>query len=111
MSFGSLYDEVAVDEGPVPSRKRSPSPYEDPATLLDPIPFRPMPDLFSTLGQSTLPKYASEQVEGAVYVLTGGRGVVNLRPGTRRSVHYIALHGSDVSTANESCIVAYELKH
>ena len=109
--FVSLYEEVAADESPVPIRNRSPSPYEDPATLLDPNPFRQMPDLFSTLGHSTIPKYVSEQVEGAVYVLTGGRVVVNLQPGTQRSVHYIALSGSDVSTANESCIVAYELKH
>ena len=72
-----------------------------------------MPDFFATLDQSMTPSYGSEPVVGAVYVLTGGRGLVNLRPDRRRSVHHIALSGSndiDVSTADESCMVAYELK-
>ena len=108
----ALYDEVAADESPTLNRNKSPSPYEDPATLdlTGPIPLRPMPDFFTTLDQSAVPGYGAGPVEGAIYVLTGGRGLVNLRPGKRRSVHYIALSGSDVSTADKSCIVAYELK-
>ena len=101
----ALYDRVAVDESPYPDRKRSPSPYEDPATLdlAGPIPVQPMPDFFTTLDQPVVPLYGSEPVTGAIYVLTGGRGLVNLRPDKRGSVHYIS--------QSESCIVAYELKH
>ena len=86
------------------------------ATTLDltgPIPIRPMPDFFSTLTQSSvITPYGNQTSAGAVYVLSGGRGLVNLQPGKRRSVHYIALSGSgDISTADESCIMAFELKH
>ena len=87
----ALYDRVAVDESPYPDRKKSPSPYEDPATLdlAGPIPVQPMPDFFTTLDQPVVPLYGSEPVMGAIYVLTGGRGLVNLRPDKRGSVHYI----------------------
>ena len=110
-----LYDDVATDESPRTNRRKSPSPYEDPTTLdlTGPIPIRPMPDFFSTLTQSSvITPYGNQTSEGAVYVLSGGRGLVNLQPGKRRSVHYIALSGSgDISTADESCIMAFELKH
>ena len=101
----ALYDKVASDESPYPNRKRSPSPYEDPATLdlAGPIPVQPMPNFFTTLEQPVVPLYSSERVTGAVHVLTGGRGLVNLRPNKRKSVHYMS--------QSESCIVAYELKH
>jgi hypothetical protein len=101
----ALYDKVAADESPYPDRKKSPSPYEDPATLdlAGPIPVQRMPDFFTTLDQPVVPLYGSEPVTGAIYVLTGGRGLVNLRPDKRGSVRYIS--------QSESCIVAYELKH
>ena len=110
-----VYDKVALDSVSTLNRNKSPSPYEDPATLdlTGPIPIRSMPDFFATLDQSMTPSYGSEPVVGAVYVLTGGRGLVNLRPDRRRSVHNIALSGSNdinISTADESCMVAYELK-
>ena len=113
--YPAVYDKVALDSISTLNRNKSPSPYEDPATLdlTGPIPIRSMPDFFATLDQSMTPSYGSEPVVGAVYVLTGGRGLVNLRPDRRRSVHNIALSGSndiDVSTADESCMVAYELK-
>ena len=106
-----LYDEVALDEDGYSTRRRSPSPYEDPTTLhlTGPTPLRPMPDFFTTLNQSLIPNNTYND-EGAIYVLTGGRGLIDLQPGKRRSVHYMALSG-DASTANESCIIAYELKH
>ena len=101
----ALYDRVAADESPYPDRKKSPSPYEDPATLdlAGPIPAQPIPDFFTTLDQPVVPLYGSEPVTGAIDVLTGGRGLVNLQPNKRGSVHYIS--------QSESCIVAYELKH
>ena len=107
------YDEVAPDSSPMLNRSKYPDPYENPTNLTGPIPIRSMPDFFATLDQSMTPSYGSEPVVGAVYVLTGGRGLINLRPGRRRSVHHIALSGSndiDISTADESCMVAYELK-
>ena len=105
-----LYDDVATDESPRTNRRKSSSPYEDPTTLdlTGPIPIRPMPDFFSTLTQSSvITPYGNQTSEGAVHVLSGGCGLVNLQPGKRRSVHYIALSGSgDISTADESCIMA-----
>ena len=110
-----LYDEVALDEDDYSTRRRSPSPYEDPTTLhlTGPTPLCPMPDFFTTLNQSLIPNnpYNDESSEGAIYVLTGGRGLIDLQPGKRRSVHYIMALSGDASTANESCIIAYELKH
>ena len=107
------YDEVAPGSSPMLNRSKYPDPYENPTNLTGPIPIRSMPDFFATLDQSMTPSYGSKPVVGTVYVLTGGRGLVNLRPGRRRSVHHIALSGSndiDISTADESCMVAYELK-
>ena len=111
-----LYDDVTPEDSPYPHRRRSPSPYEDPATLhlTGPMPLRSMPEFLATLKQSMMLHHPSpdESSERAIYVLTGGRGLVNLRPGRRRSVHYAALSGSDsASTTDESCIIAYELKH
>ena len=109
-----LYDEVTPDDSPYLDRRRSPSPYEDPTTLdlTGPIPIRPMADFFSTLNQSAIAPYGDQSTAGAIYVLTGGRGLINLQPGRRMSVHSISLSGSgDISTADESCIIAYELKH
>ena len=104
-----LYDEVTPEDSPSLNRKRSPSPYEDPTTLhlTGPAPLHPMPDFFTTLEQSvTTTSHSSGCTEGAIYVLTGGRGFANLQPGKLKSSQYIS-----VSTANESCIIAYELKH
>ena len=107
-----LYDEVTQEEDSMSlHRKRSPSPYEDPSTLhlAGPIPLRPLPDFFTTLEQSVAPVFSAGSTEGAVYVLTGARGFVSLQGGRKRSVQYI--RPGDVSTSDESCIIAYELKH
>ena len=101
-----LYDEVTPDEDDSPSqdRKRSPSPYEDPSTLhlTGSIHLDPVPDFFRTLDHSVAPPFSSGSTEGAIYVLTGGRGFVY--PGRRKSI----IRPGD---SDESCIIAYELKH
>ena len=106
-----LYDEVTPEDNPYLDRKRSPSPYEDPSTLhlAGPIPLHPLPDFFTTLEQSVAPAFRGGSTEGAIYVLTGGRGFVSLQARRRRSVPYI--RPGDVSTSDESCIIAYEMKH
>ena len=109
-----LYDDVSEDQTATLTRRqtRSPSPYEDPATLdlTGPIPVRPMPE-FSNLDQMTVDRHTPQAVAGAIYVLMGGRGLVNLRPGKRRSMYSMALSGSDSTISEESCVVAYELKY
>lgn len=90
-------------------RSKSPSPYEEPAPLdlTGPIPVHTMPELTAT-NHMTLRGHPTQPLEGAIYVLTGGRGLVNLRQGKRRSVYSMALSGT--GPAEESCIIAYELK-
>ena len=107
-----LHDDVSEDQSATLTRRqaRSPSPYEDPATLdlTGPIPVRAMPE-FTNLDQ-TLQRH-TQAVEGAIYVLIGGRGLINLRPRRRRSMYSMSLSASDSSISEESCIVAYELKY
>ena len=104
------YDGVAAEESTYLDHNRSPSPYEDPTPLhlTGPAPLPPMPSLFSTLESSSYSTHVS--TEDAIYVLTGGRGLVSLQPERRSSLQCIRPQ-SGVSTADESCIIAYELKH
>ena len=70
--FVSLYEEVAADESPVPIRNRSPSPYEDPATLLDPNPCRPMPDFFPLSVHLQFPSMSLSKLKGqSMFLLVG----------------------------------------
>ena len=99
---------------------KPPSPYEHPASLTLTSPTaaankkkkttRSLHKYVTTLDQSMLPSHIPELVQGIDYVLTGGRGLINLRKKKRTSIHYISMSGNDVSTAEESCIVAYALK-
>ena len=64
------------DSSPMLNHSKYPDPYENPTNLTGPIPIRSMPDFFATLDQSMTPSYGSKPVAGAVYVLTGGRGII-----------------------------------
>ena len=105
----SVRYEEDIETALIRHRSKSPSPYEEPAPLdlTGPIPVTTMPEL-ATLDYRTLTGHPTQPLEGAIYVLTGGRGLVNLRQGRRRSVYSMALSGT--GSADESCIIAYELK-
>ena len=56
-----------------------------------------------------------EPKQGAIFVLTSGRGLVNLRPGVRTSLLFPTLsNGSSPSTPNkadeEGCMISYEVE-
>ena len=104
------YDGIAMDESYEVGK--APSPYEDPATLEHTGPVS-APEFFSPVDSTmpSIPGRSTQPHEGAVYVLTAGRGLVNLRPGRRRSsvLFPSAGNASLTSVRNEGCMIAYEI--
>ena len=93
------------------------SPYEDPTTLEHGGPVSAGPVLFSPVASTstvpTIPGRSTEPQEGAVFLLTAGRGLVNLRPGYRTTVLFPTPGSSAVSSSDgdEGCMIAYEVEH
>ncbi len=104
---GNEYDEVetchsvkASDyENPVTLERGGPSPV---GTFFTPVP----------TSAPTIPGRSMEPQEGAVFVLTAGRGIVDLRPVRKTAVLFPSpLSQSVVSIAgDESCMIAYEIE-
>ena len=72
------------------------------------------PTMFSRQALSSLsamiPEWSAESKEGAVFVLTAGRGLVNLRPGIT-SLRGATVNGSkDDNLSEGSCMMAYEIE-
>ena len=93
------------------------SPYEDPTTLEHGGPVSATPVLFSPVASTsvvpTIPGRSTEPQEGAVFLLTAGRGLMNLRPGYRTAVLF-PTPGSTAASSNdcdEGCLIAYEIEH
>ncbi len=88
------------------------SDYESPLTLEREGP-APVGDFFTPVTSlaPTIPGRSTEPQEGAVFILTAGRGIVDLRPGKKTGVLFPAPHSrSVVSTAgDEGCMIAYEI--
>ena len=65
------------------------SPYEDPTTLKHGGPVS-APVLFSPVASTstvpTIPGKSTEPQEGAVFLLTAGRGLMNFRPGYKAGI-------------------------
>ena len=109
LSSGHDYDPV-TDESSFEMTK-APSPYEDPNTLEHTGPV-PAPEFFAPIDStmSTVPGRPTQSHEEAVYVLTAGRGLLNLRAGRRKSsVLPIGGNSSLTSVRNEGCMIAYEI--
>ena len=103
------YDPV-TDESSFEMTK-APSPYEDPNTLEHTGPI-PAPEFFAPIDStmSSVPGKPTQSHEEAVYVLTAGRGLLNLRAGRRKSsVLPIGGNSSLTSVRNEGCMIAYEI--
>ena len=104
------YDPALTDESYEVGK--APSPYEDPATLEHTGPIS-APDFFSPVDSTmpSIPGRSTQPHEGAIYILTAGRGLVNLRPGRRRSsvLFPSASSTSLTSVRNEGCMIAYEI--
>lgn len=85
--------------------------YEDPRTLQwqGPAAIGSLATFFPV--QTSLHR-SSKPHEGAVFVLTAGRGIVDLRPGKKTGVLFpLPRTRSVVSTAgDESCMIAYEIE-
>ena len=109
LSSGHDYDPV-TDESSFEMTK-APSPYEDPNTLEHTGPV-PAPEFFTPIDStmSSVPGKPTQSHEEAVYVLTAGRGLLNLRAGRRKSsVLPIGGNSSLTSVRNEGCMIAYEI--
>lgn len=103
------YDPV-TDESSFEMTK-APSPYEDPNTLEHTGPI-PAPEFFAPIDStmSSVPGKPTQSHDEAVYVLTAGRGLLNLRAGRRKSsVLPIGGSSSITSVRNEGCMIAYEI--
>ena len=104
------YDPALTDESYEVGK--APSPYEDPATLEHTGPIS-APDFFSPVDSTmpSIPGRSTQPHEGAIYILTAGRGLVNLRPGRRRSSVLFPSASSTALTSvrNEGCMIAYEI--
>ena len=110
LSSGNDYDPV-TDESSFEMTK-APSPYEDPNTLEHTGPI-PAPEFFTPIDStmSSVPGKPTPSHKEAVYVLTAGRGLLNLRAGRRKSsvLPQIGGNSSLTSVRNEGCMIAYEI--
>jgi len=69
--------------------------------------------LSDTLSRGTHPTLAGmrrQPNDGAMFVLTCGRGLINLRPGSRSSTFFSAPQSSVDIKEEEGCILAYEVE-
>ena len=111
-------DSIATsgDYDTVGSYSTEASPYEDPTTLEHGGPVS-APVLFSPVASTstvpTIPGRSTEPQEGAVFLLTAGRGLMNFRPGYKTGVLFPTPSSSAVlsSDSEEAAMIAYEVEH